>query len=241
MDRILEDVEWGGPTLSLLSSCRDLLEDLPAVMHIRHSERPRMGELGVGRQALLTPNGKQAAYEFGGGLPSSRRYMLYYTYLGRTEETAQQIHQGILDNGGQSKIGGELPLATILDVRKYDHYVSRDTDGRDTDETAKSYFHNWVSGRYPPWIIYPSRQFTQRMAAIMVENLRSASSNSLDIYISHDTWISAFLYHWSGIPPPSNWIGFLDGFTLQLAEERMNMYFRGQTTKNHHPYWWNFK
>lgn len=240
MDQLLETVEWGEPALSLLSRCNDFVKNLPAVIHIRHSERPRITNIGDGPQALLTSTGKQAAYEYGLNLPSERCCRLFHTYYERTKDTAQQIHRGIVDNGGESKMMGALSLATILDHEKYSYYISRDTDGGDTDETAMSYFHNWVGGRYPPWVIYPCGQFTQRGAAIMMKNLKSADSTSLDIYVSHDTWIASFLYHWFGIPPPSNWIGFMDGFMLQLTDERMYVYFRGHMNKIHYPYWWKF-
>ncbi len=38
---VLESVEWGKPALSLLSQCKQLDTNLPAVMHIRHTERPK--------------------------------------------------------------------------------------------------------------------------------------------------------------------------------------------------------
>lgn len=241
MYHVLEEVEWGEPALSLLSHCKDLDKDLPAVIHIRHSERPRIKKIGDGRQTLLNTAGKQAAYEYGANLPPERKYRLYHTHYERTKETIQQIHQGIVDNDGKSKIMRALPIATILNPEQYRHYISRDTEGGDTDETAMSCFHNWVSGRYPPWVIYPCGQFAQRVAAIMMNNLRSANSTSVDIYVSHDTWITAFLYNWFSIPPPSDWIQFLDGFILQPTDELMNVYFRELRKEVYYPYWWNFK
>jgi hypothetical protein len=103
MSSILESVDWGKPALSLLSQCNDLDPDLPAVMHLRHTER-LLKELGTPDNftQVSTEQGKKAAYEFGTSLPNDRQYRFYHTYLERTKETAMEIKEGISFNNARA-------------------------------------------------------------------------------------------------------------------------------------------
>jgi len=91
MSSILESVEWGKPALSLLSQSRELDPNLPAVMHIRHSERPEIASREE-RGANLTESGKKAAHEFGSLLPRNRSYRLYHSVMtGRSKQQMRFI------------------------------------------------------------------------------------------------------------------------------------------------------
>jgi hypothetical protein len=52
MGSVIESVGWGKPALKLLSRCEKLDQNAPAVMHIRHTERPdaTLESMGVPRR-----------------------------------------------------------------------------------------------------------------------------------------------------------------------------------------------
>jgi broad specificity phosphatase PhoE len=233
MSSILESVEWGKPALTVNAMCSRLVQDLPAVMHIRHSERPT----NLGIQVSITETGERAAYEFGSNLTDGRTYRIYHSYVDRSRETAEQIHRGIIDKGGDGRIMDLVDLSFVYDADKFMHYIIHDTQEHDVLKKGQSVFFKWVSGRYPNWELRPSLQFAQHGAAIMMKNLRSAGPDTLDIYVSHDAWVYAFLLHWSGITP-LELIEFLDGFLLQLDDEKMIVYYRDKTIEVAYPYWW---
>jgi len=237
MVSVLESVEWGGPALSLLSRCDDLDPDLPAVMHLRHTERP-MKELASPENfaQVSTEQGKKAAYEFGTRLPLDRRYRFYHTYLERTKETAEEIKEGIVDNGGRADIIGSLPLSTIVNRERYDELGRREAE---LMPEVLGLFYKWVGGHYPPWVRLPSLEFSQRGASIVVDNLRSAEADVFDVYVSHDVFVAPFLLHWFGVQP-SDWVSFLDGFMFQLGDERMHVYTKYGRREAYYPYWWSF-
>jgi hypothetical protein len=74
-----------------------------------------------------------------------------------------------------------------------------------------------------------------------MKNLTSAETNTFDIYVSHDTTCGAFLLHWFGIMLDERWIEFLDGFIMQLTEERLHVYTKDGKKEAYYPYWWNFQ
>ncbi len=212
-------------------------------MHIRHTERPATTPATIdrlrrtGEQALSTERGKQAAFEFGHALPPTRVYRLYHTPNPRTIETAHQIRDGLQARGGAPQLKGVF-IKHDIDQEKLIYYIGRDgfTGGR---LNARQLILNLLSGRYPPWELEPGFLFAQRHAAIMVDNLRTASADGLDLYVSHDVLVLFFLFYWFAILPDDH-ITYLDGFLLQLTDDGMQVYTKDGATTVRYPYWWRF-
>ena len=249
MSSILESVVWGKQALSLLEQLEKLDPTKPAVMHIRHSAR----EQKVHWHSTLSTEGKQAAYEF--GLKSnSDNARIYHTIMERTKETANEIQKGIIDKGLRSKIEGTVNAISTYDVENQNRIMMEIMDefkitGKfSSDEMVqftelssspiKTMVLRWFSGQYSPLYRRPSLEFVQQLTGVMVNNLKTIQSDGLDIYVSHDTWIAALLFHWFGIIP-AQWIRYLDGFIIQLYETKMQVFLPGETRKVNYPYWWN--
>jgi broad specificity phosphatase PhoE len=238
MTGVLDWVEWGGPALKVLAHCRVLDLDIPAAMHIRHSERPKI-QNPDGLHALLNERGKEAARDFGSRLPEGRLYRLHHSYFDRARETAEGILCGIEEAGGEGEMVGTVHLETILDLERYNHYFERDCLEGDTPESAADYFFKWASSRYPPDEIVPTLEFAKRCAELLNNDLGSAGPRSMEIYVSHDTWVAALMYHWFGLSPPRDWVQFMDGFVLQNAGSMLKAYTRDSEIDIHRPHWWS--
>lgn len=235
MTRVLRSVDWGEPALSLLSHCGALEEGVPAVMHIRHTERPLIVGIGTGRSTLTTPTGKRAARELGASLPADRRYRFFHTHYERTRETALEIHEGVTDRGAASVVVGDMRLSTILDQEEYDSMLSGFSD---TDAHAAGFFNRWTSGLFPPQVLKHSLEFARMGAEITMAGLRSAGADEFHVYVSHDTWVAAFMLHWFGLPPRTDWVKFLDGFIVQFGDDMMTVSFWDRRLEVDYPEWW---
>jgi len=226
--------------LYLLSQCGELDTNLPAVMHVRHTERPieEPGSPG-GFKIVSTEKGKKAALEFGSRLPSSRSYRLYHTYMERTRETAENIHEGILANEGSSDVIGSIPLTTIVDRDGWMYYARRESEIDSDGLWSVRIFTKWISGHFPPWLRVPALNFSQRGAALTMKNLESAGARTFDIYVSHDVFVATFLLFWFGFFP-TDWVEFLDGFIMQLVDDKVKVYTKNGKKESYLPYWWKF-
>jgi len=236
MTQILGSVDWGRAALELLGHCRALDGDKPTVMHIRHTERPVINDISNGRAVLSTPLGKEAAYELGMNLPAGWDYRFYHTYYERTQETAERIHEGIVARGGASEVVGDMKLRTILDQEEYFRYQSGYSD---TDHSAADFMERWTSGQTPPQVILPSVEFARRAAETAMENLASAEGKPFQVYVSHDVWVAALMFHWFDVPPHEDWYTFLDGFIMQPGDEGMTVDYRDKERTVKFPEWWD--
>ena len=250
MSSVLESVEWGKPALSLLSQINAIDTSQPTLMLIRHSERPH------GFYATLTETGRQASYEYGKHLTQFKHVNLYHTYLERTQETGFEIQRALTENGISTKIGDQVNLRTVNNQKRYSEYMlqivrSYGIDGNPTleqrkelsnrpDNPVKRYFMKWVSGHYSPLIIRPSLDFVQQLTALLMLNLEESGQGVLDLYVCHDTWISALLFHWFGIVPETS-VRYLEGFVVQPMRENLRAILPSGIYEMNYPFWWNVK
>jgi broad specificity phosphatase PhoE len=238
---VLESVEWSGPALSLLNHCAELDRDRPAVMHIRHTERTSLVIGGAsGDNMLSTPVGIAAAVDFGTRLPGDRRYRLYHTYVQRARETAEAIRDGVVSHGGSAEIFEEVPFRYSIDRDAIQRYLGkvRERCGSE-DATAVEFTNEWLAGLVsPPSCILPSYEFARTVADYTFSRLESATTNTLDIYVSHDTYVGSVMFHWFGVPVHQDGIAFLDGFLVQLEDDGMVVWFRNKRMVLDYPHWW---
>ena len=220
MTSILESVDWGKPALQLAQQVNNLDPSKPALIHIRHSERQTLEE-NTPYGMELTPRGVQTSIEFGRMLPTNRRYTLLSTTIQRSKDTAENIHKGIQENGGESRVDGIIHVTSVRDPTTHQKNQIKNHEGRSSEEAWRYFVFRWVSGHYPESVIKPSPE-------------------DVIIWVSHDMWIAPFLMHWFGVYEWEH-IQFLDGFILQFYDEFMVLYFRDEKRKVVYPHWWNLE
>jgi len=238
MTDILASVEWSMPALSLLADAKRLAPGKPAIMHVRHTERP--GITGPNSNTLnSTRRGRKVAVEFGESLPENRSYRIYHTLVGRSKESAESILEGIRRRGGDAEIAGEFPFRTSFDPQAMDDYIDRVVKKCGDEEAAVSEMINkWLAGLSPPNVFRPSGEFARLVADYAILRLGTASLDNVDVYVTHDTWVGSCLFHWFGIPIPLDGIRFLDGYLLQPLEREMAVWHRGKALRIEYPHWW---
>ena len=234
MAGVLESVEWSKPIQRLLSRCDGLDGKLRTVMHIRHTERQDFDDIRKRRTAMATPLGRKAAYEVGLRLHVDRSYRFFHTFYERTRETAQLIHEGLVERGVVSDVAGEMGSSMILDQEAYYKYAA---DNADSIRGASDFVEKWISGSIPADIVLPSKMFAQRLAETTVSNLLSTGERSFHIYVSHDVWVAAVMHHWFNVEPDV-YVAPLDGFIVQLAGSEMNVFLKDREMTLDYPEWW---
>jgi hypothetical protein len=183
-----------------------------------------------------TPEGIQAAIDFGSSLPKDRRYTLYHTYFERTRETADAIRRGILDTGGRAEMGGVIPCKTQIDPEANVMWEKRQRWF--PEDGGYNITCQWIAGLRSSATLKPSSEYSLEMAKIVMENLSGVSPDALHLYVSHDDWVQVLFFHWFGVPPQPGGLRFLDGFMMQFLDSGVKAWFRGGCVVYGYPYWW---
>jgi len=132
-----------------------------------------------------------------------------------------------------------MPFRPKSNDEKIWDYITRDWVSKEIDDGGLTFFASWVGGRYPPSEMEPSLQFAMRAAEATVGNLRTAEGG-IDIYVSHDVWVALLLFHWFGAMFPGNRAQYMEGFILQLTEEKMRFFTQDGMKEAYYPHWWGF-
>jgi hypothetical protein len=210
-------------------------------MHLRHTERTSLEHGGAsGDDMLSTSSGIAAAVEFGSKLPCDRRYRLYHTYVQRAKETAEAIRDGIISNRGYAEIAEVVPFRYSFDREAVNKYLNkvRKRCGSEA-ETSVVFTNDWLAGLVTPQsCILSSYEFAKTVADYTLRKLESATADTLEIYVSHDTYVGSVMFHWFGVPVHLDGVDFLDGFLLQLEDNGMVAWFRDKRLVLDYPHWW---
>ena len=238
---MLTSLDWSGPARHLLESTRELDQDKPAVMHIRHTERTirNIDQYFNLNQMLSTDTGKRAANEFGSLLPLDRKIKLYHTYIDRSRETAEEIHKGVKDAGGISEFAGVIPHRAVVDITEQANFIRSIQSRKEYAEDGAYYVTClWTAGLIPTNIFTPSFEFAKKYAEYTLGNLRNASSDELHVYVTHDSTVLTLIFHWFGLPPYSDGIRFLGGLLMQVCDDGLHVWLRDRHQVYEPPYWW---
>jgi len=234
MPSTLETEKWAYNTLIFLDQpFKRINKEKPAIVYLRHSKAD-YSQVDSPRDGVLTEEGVQTSLEYGERLPNTFSYRIYHSEYPRAVITAEKIHQGLLNQNTESKIIGPQPylMFSKSDEAHIGHYFNK----HNTD-----FLNHWISGRYPPELVEPSLELSIESARQVTGNLKGAKPGTIDLYVNHDIIILSIMFHWFGVYHPYPWVGYLDGFILQLYEDQMVYLDKDGEHVVEYPHWWSFK
>lgn len=235
MPSILEKVIWGTNALKFLDRpFKRINKDRPAIIYLRHSKAD-YSQAESPRNGVLTEEGVQTSFEFGERLPNIFSYRIYHSEYPRAIITAENIHQGLVNQNVESRIIGSQPylMFSRSDDAELSHYLNR--------QYRTEFLPHWISGRLSPKYVESSLELARESAKQVTHNLRDAKPGTIDIYVNHDIIILPIMFHWFGVYHAYPWAGHLDGFILQLYEDKMVFIDKEGEHKVDYPYWWAFR
>ena len=177
-------IEWLEEARALLGWL-DTLDSGPVLMMIRHSERPEDIDVPTTIRVDLTESGHEIAAEFGRRIPKKWRTTIFHSPHIRTTQTADRISEGI------EKAGGNLVMKETLNVllggRGEIEKIVTLAHGIGFDE----FYWQWKRNEIPTETIEPIDDYLERLTQHLIDRFSRASSNDLQIYVTHDTVIAA--------------------------------------------------
>ena len=223
---------WTEQARNLIKNLKDSSFDSKTILIIRHSQRFEPKFTDENQYMELTPQGRTIAKLFGTKLPKRKTVRLFHSPVNRCKETAEEIHTGFRKIGGEAIFKGECKAVWgigmnkqffMSELQKYRHRVV---------------FFRWVSGFYNIEEMPSLVQYCQKGADVILNQLKLAPDNGLDIYVSHDWHTTAFRYGWFGLPPHDKWIDYLGGFAFTFEKNQIILSDYGEIKSIKGPYWW---
>jgi hypothetical protein len=132
-----------------------------------------------------------------------KNYRLYHTNRSRTKNTAKQIHKALIDRGIQSKIIGDIGRPDKYELESLRKYFSLERE-QGSENPVRAFFYHWIGGKISSESVISVTDFGRWMSELCLNNLRSAEDDQVDVYVSHEIWVAAFIYSWLGYNPV-NW------------------------------------
>jgi len=223
---------WTEQARNIIQNLKKPLFDSKSILILRHSQRYEPNLTDENQYMELTPQGRSIARFFGTQLPKKRTIRLFHSPVNRCKETAEEIHTGFEEIGGESIFKGECTAVWGIGVNKQ-FFMSELQKYRNRD-----IFFRWASGFYTPEEWPSLIQYCQRGADVIWNQLKLAPENGIDVYITHDWHLTAFRYGWFGLPPDDTWVGYLGGFLFTLKENHILLSDYGEIKTVEAPHWW---
>jgi hypothetical protein len=226
---------WTEQARDIIKNLKNSVFKSKSILILRHSQRYEP-ELSDEHQYMeLTPQGRSIARIFGRKLPKKKIIRLFHSPVKRCKDTAEEIHTGFEEIGGESIFKGECNVLWGIGINNQ-FFIS---------ELKRlpyiEVFFRWASGFYTLEKFPSLTLYCQRAADAIWSQFKVVSENNLDIYITHDWHLTAFRYGWFGLPPEERWVGYLGGFAFELEENRIKLLDYGEIKALEAPHWWEYK
>ena len=104
---IWNNAVWTEEPRNIIKNIKNPSFDSKAILMLRHSQRYEPKLTDVNQIMELTSQGRSIARLFGTKLPKNRKIRLFHSPVNRCKETAEQIHAGFREIGGEGIFKGE--------------------------------------------------------------------------------------------------------------------------------------
>lgn len=193
---------------------------------IRHAERDPIEFMAHALEARLTNNGKSDAYKLGQHLAKHNPITIYHSPVPRCRQTAECIFEGIADCNGSATMAGQLlELGGPYITGNWDSIV------KSIEEFGHTLFiRKWFDNELPSNLIMPLAEAAHIQSNILIDQLRSGNSSSINI--THDWNIMIVREYYFNLRHED--IGdpdYLDGVFAYLLQDRLHLrYHEYETT-----------
>jgi len=224
-------IGWLGEARALLGWL-DTLGSGPALLMVRHSERPEDPDVLTTIQAELTASGHDLATEFGRRLPMNMRTTIFHSPHIRTQQTAERIASGLEEKGGN-----------LSDVEKLDVLLG----GRGDAEKIVTFAHEigfdefyfrWKRNDIPLEILEPIDDYLERLTQQVTDRFYQTDANDLQVYVTHDMVIAASRSIYLDLSVDRGLsVPFLGGFGIAKTNDKLVGFNKGDIvgiSKNFH-------
>ncbi len=226
---VKNETEWD--SLDWLKSAKRLIEWVVALspstnvlLMIRHSHREVINNHAAQLSTGLTPTGCRMSTEFGSKLPTNRKTRIFFSFVSRCYQTADEIVKGFSSRGGSVEEFETLSILATPEIRDQSVWHELQPDGMNIDV----FINRWADGEFDDKI-ERFQDYESRLKAELFDRLAADDAGSMHIHVTHDLALMAakrmFLQREIGAQDREP---FLGGIGIRLSDGEARIFLGGE-------------
>lgn len=181
-----ENTDWLEGARNLVEWVNQRHPNERLMIFLRHSQRDVIEDHSKQFSTGLTEIGKQMSFEMGTRLPSSKSIRIYFSFVSRCFETAEELAKGLRENGGDIVEFESEPLLVMPEYTDELVWENLQPDGKNVTE----FVNRWADGEFGDRI----QKFENYMEKLMnhtFNRLKDETNPVMHIHVSHDLALMA--------------------------------------------------
>ena len=186
-----DTLDW--KTIDWLEGARSLVEwvnqrptNERIMIFLRHSQRDVIEDHSKQFSTGLTPLGKQMSFEMGKKLPTSNPIHIFFSFVSRCYETANELAKGLSENSGDIVEFESEPLLVMPEYNDELVWENLQPDGRNITE----FVNRWADGEFGDRIQH-FENYMSKLSNHSFNRLKMEEDPVMHIHVTHDLALMA--------------------------------------------------
>jgi broad specificity phosphatase PhoE len=156
------------------------------MVFLRHSQRDVIEDHSAQFSTGLTETGRQMSYEMGIRLPTDRPVRIFFSFVPRCHETAEELARGLNEKGGEIIESESLAILVMPEFCDEAVWENLQPDGKNITE----FVNRWAEGEFGEMIeSFP--EYEARLIDATLGRLKEESDPVVHIHVTHDLAVMA--------------------------------------------------
>ncbi|MFW9931066.1 MAG: histidine phosphatase family protein [Candidatus Thorarchaeota archaeon] len=160
--------------------------DSRVLLLVRHSHRETIEDHTAQLSTELTSLGCQMSTEFGRRIPSDRITRLFFSFVSRCFQTAEEISKGLRSNNAKIEEFDTLAILATPEIRDQSVWNELQPDGKNITD----FVNRWAESEFGERI-EPIEEYEVRLKRDLIERLKDDKASALHIHVTHDLALMA--------------------------------------------------
>ena len=169
--------EWLDSAKGTVKWANNTSRNSRVMLLVRHSHREPITDHMAQLSTELTPLGCRMSEEMGRRLPFDRRINLFFSFVSRCVQTAQEIGKGLSERGATIEDMDALAVLATPEVKEDKFWDGLQPDGKNITE----FVNNWADGVYEG-LVEPFEDYEERFLRDVIERISAAPAGAMHIH-----------------------------------------------------------